>query len=608
LGTEDPQLVRKTLAGDRDAFTALVDRYRNLLCGLAYHHLGSFEDAQDVAQDVLLYAYRHLRELRDPGKLGAWLRRVTLSHCADRLRRPDRRHVSLELADPVPCRAWECDGRRAHPGDGPEQWATRLAIRQALARLSEKTRLAVTLFYLGGFSHGEIAAFLEIPVNTVRSRLRIAKRQLREEMLTMVEDVLSAGRPDPEFTRRVVDEAIRRAEAAVRANAAGEAYRQYGEALSAIESLPTSEEQRRLKMETLWKQGNVSRFHRGFDEARRLHAEALAIADTLGDRRAKAERLLSVAGHAASRAEAEEQFRQALAIYRDLGDLPAQGECLFWVGIRRIQEGELAMGKPFCEEALPLLEAADDLRLAAVCRGMLALLAEHGLDAFPTLLAWNASCDTLTYRDGVYRYGLHSEIRHTLDRQRAPHLPELLGLRTAFAHLAPMGTLLDTCVPVNESWSGDAWSYSSQPLRTAVTVQSASERVTVPAGTFDHCLLTEQVTMETNRSDVAPPENRDANRRTLCGVRRAWYAPGVGLVQLQAVTGDGEEALLQLQASTVAGDGDAYLPLTTGNTWTYAWAGLPTESESREVYRVTAQDGEKYYVESYGYLRPRPRS
>jgi RNA polymerase sigma factor (sigma-70 family) len=608
LRTEDAELVWETLAGDRDAFAALVDRYRNLLCGLAYHHLGSFDDAQDVAQDVFLYAYRHLEELHDPGKIAAWLRRIALSHCADRLRRWDRRHASLDLPglDGGPPGTFR-DPRTA-PHDGPERWATRLAVRQALETLSEKTRLAVTLFYLGGYSHSEIAGFLEIPVNTVRSRLRIAKRQLREEMITMVEDALSAGKPDPAFTQRVVDEAIRRAEAAARANATGEADRHYGEALAALAALPPSEAQQRQKMDTLWQRGNVCRFHRGFDEARRLYAEALAIADSLGDRRAKAERLLSVAGHAASRHESEEQFRQALSIYRDLGDLPAQGECLFWIGIRRIQEGEPAAGKSVCEEALPLLEAAKDPRLAAVCRGLLAILAEVGLEAFPHLLAWNASCDTLLHQKGVYRYGLHSEVRRGLHREAAPRLPRLIGLRTAFAHLSPMGTFLDGGVPVGGLWSGDAWSYSSQPLRTTVTVKSASERVTVPAGTFEDCLLTEQVTVESDLPDSAPEENREANRRDLCGVRRAWYAPGVGLVQLEARSDDGESALLQLQQFSVAEPGNAHLPLAPGNTWSYAWAGLPAGCESREVYCVVAQDEGKHFIESYGYLRPCPGS
>src|SRR5206468_6222366 len=113
---------------------------------------------------------------------------------------------------------------------------------EALRRLSEKTRLTVTLFYIGGYSHAEIARFLEIPLNTVRSRLQHAKRQLREEMMTMVSDVLNEGKPDPQFTRRVVKAALRRAAEAESAHALGDALGHYEEALTALEGLaPTAD-------------------------------------------------------------------------------------------------------------------------------------------------------------------------------------------------------------------------------------------------------------------------------------------------------------------------------------------------------------------------------
>src|SRR5207249_3866669 len=104
--------------------------------------------------------------------------------------------------------------------------------------------------------------------------------------------------------------------------------------------------------------------------------------------------------------------------------------------------------------------------------------------------------------------------------------------------------------------------------------------------------------------DDAPEENRQANRDSLCGTRRAWYAPGVGLVQLSAVDASGAEERLQLQEHALQGGSDAYLPLEVGNRWTYGWADLPDAVKGKEVFDVAAQEGETWTVESYGYLLP----
>lgn len=256
MRTEDGELVRRTLMGDQPAFAELVNRYRDAACGVAYHYLGGFDDAQDAVQEAFVHAYLRLNQLSDPGKFAPWLRRITANACADLLRRRGDRLISLDEEEERAMSDSEQD---------PERLAARRVVRQALERLPEKTRLVVTLFYIDGYSHEEVAGFLEVPVNTVRSRLRRAKQQLREEMMDMVTDVLTEGKPDPQFTKRVVDEALRRAEESRKAHAAGDALCHYDEALEAVEKLPPGEEQQRLKMDVLYKRAR----HPGFRAARR---------------------------------------------------------------------------------------------------------------------------------------------------------------------------------------------------------------------------------------------------------------------------------------------------------------------------------------------------
>src|SRR5438876_10654301 len=77
----DAEIVRAVLEGSVEAYTELVDRYRNILCGLAYHYLQDFEDARDVAQEAFIQAYVHLGQLREPDRFGAWLRQLTVHEC-----------------------------------------------------------------------------------------------------------------------------------------------------------------------------------------------------------------------------------------------------------------------------------------------------------------------------------------------------------------------------------------------------------------------------------------------------------------------------------------------------------------------------------------------
>jgi hypothetical protein len=135
-----------------------------------------------------------------------------------------------------------------------------------------------------------------------------------------------------------------------------------------------------------------------------------------------------------------------------------------------------------------------------------------------------------------------------------------------------------------------------------VTVKSDSEDVTVPAGTFAECLLIEQVTEESDAPDAAPERQRQLNRDLLCGRRRAWYAPGVGLVRLHVEQGNGVEAVLELQRYDVRRKGSAYLPLAVGNSWSYAWAGASGAFVAEESYRVAAHARDLWYLEHCHYL------
>lgn len=579
----DGELVQRMRGGDRDAFTALVSRYRDMVYAAAFCYLGSAEDAQDAAQEAFVAAYGRLAQLREPDKFAPWLRRLTLNGCADALRRRGARRLSLD--GDAACQALVTP-------DGAEGVLTRLAVREALGRLTDSSRLTVTLCYLGGYSHAEVARFLDIPVNTVRSRLQHAKRRLREEMREMVQEELTEGRPDEAWTRRVVDEALRRGEEAASAYEKGAAAHHYDEALAAIGTLPPGPEQKRLTMDALRRKEGVIRYSGDRGEASGLLERALTTAQELGDDKAQAEILSRLGNSYANRKpqEAVQHYQKALEIYRGLGDAFGQAECLLTLVLHSLQADDIAAGRGYLEMAWPLFEETGSLDWLAVCRAMQRLLTELGAVDFSQPFVWHAVCDTWEETDG--KVSFHSQPGFMVTR-RDSTVPYPLYIGSVFWQVSRLRTFLDRAVLDGGSWSGKAFSLSEQPLTATVTVLSDGEAVTVPAGTFAGCRLTEQVTTQNGTASEA--------NRELCGAVRAWYAPGVGLVQLHVRQEDGLEATLQLQTYEVGDKSGDWLPLAVGNRWEYGWADIPVEYVAQEVYQVAAQKEGRWYVEHYAY-------
>ena len=194
----DTELIRRARAGDKNAFGSLVERYQSAVYGYAYHKLGDFADAQDVAQEVFIVAYRQLAELREPGKFAGWLRGIAVNHCRRHLRARRQGMVSFEEElSPLE------DGRPS-PEERMEAEELRRSAVRLLERLSEKNRLAMTLRYLDDLSYEEIGRFLEVPVSTVKGRLHKARQKLAKEVTDMVKKSFAANRLDEEFTERVM--------------------------------------------------------------------------------------------------------------------------------------------------------------------------------------------------------------------------------------------------------------------------------------------------------------------------------------------------------------------------------------------------------------------
>lgn len=176
--TEEQVLVMRAQRGEQEAFRVLVERYQDLAYTLALRLVKRPEDAQDVAQEAFLSAWKALPKFRMDAKFSTWLYRLTVNAATDLLRKR-REEQSLEdeahpvvLADPAP-----------GPQEQAEQGERRAILRRCIGELSENHRRILVLRELNGLDYQEIGQVLELSPGTVKSRLARARRELREKLL-----------------------------------------------------------------------------------------------------------------------------------------------------------------------------------------------------------------------------------------------------------------------------------------------------------------------------------------------------------------------------------------------------------------------------------------
>ncbi len=195
MQTEDSQVIGAVLLGNKDRYEELIEKYKRMVYGIAWSHLGDSELSEDVAQETFVKAYRHLGSLRDHGKFPGWLARIARNVCNSFGRRATRETAFVEQL-------------AAESSAAPTQEDDRASLEeqmwQSFATLPAVHREALTIFYLEDKSLREATAVLGISETALKTRLFRARAALRQQLEQNLETSLERLEPSKDFSRSVL--------------------------------------------------------------------------------------------------------------------------------------------------------------------------------------------------------------------------------------------------------------------------------------------------------------------------------------------------------------------------------------------------------------------
>ena len=178
-GLGDNEIISRVLQGEQNAYAELVNRYQSYVFTLILRMVKSREDAEEIAQDVFVKAYRSLADFRGESKFSTWLYTITNTTSITFLRKKKLEVHSLDNEKVFEVADSQDSGMRANL---VEQKSRISMVNNAIKMLNTDDAEVITLFYKGEQTLEEIAQILGIEANTAKVRLHRARTRLKEKM------------------------------------------------------------------------------------------------------------------------------------------------------------------------------------------------------------------------------------------------------------------------------------------------------------------------------------------------------------------------------------------------------------------------------------------
>ncbi|MCO6449237.1 MAG: sigma-70 family RNA polymerase sigma factor [Caldilineales bacterium] len=183
---DDESLLRQIAHGNSDALGELYDRYARLVFSVAFNAVSDTRIAEEIAQEVFLQVWRNAGSYSaDKAKVATWLTSMTRYRSIDRL----RRRTARKLDELLP---WSDAHDLAETDAEPEMLVTlklqQERVRSAMETLPFEQQRVLGLAYFQGYSQTEIATLLELPLGTVKTRIRLGMEKLRKLLVDEAPD------------------------------------------------------------------------------------------------------------------------------------------------------------------------------------------------------------------------------------------------------------------------------------------------------------------------------------------------------------------------------------------------------------------------------------
>jgi len=181
IDADDAELVRASQNGDREAFGLLVSRHAPAIVSLTTRMLGPTADAEDVAQETFVAAFKGLSRFQSDSKFSTWLYRIAVNKCTDSLRARRPQDVSLDAADDESAAVWETADEET-PEWKIEQAQLAWELDKGIQALPHLYRESFVLRHIEGLGYDEMSTILGVHRDTLKMRVYKARTLLCQSL------------------------------------------------------------------------------------------------------------------------------------------------------------------------------------------------------------------------------------------------------------------------------------------------------------------------------------------------------------------------------------------------------------------------------------------
>lgn len=180
--TETRSLIRRILAGQREAFRTIIEEHQRLVSHIVFRMVSNKFDREDLCQDVFIKVYMNLSSFQFGSKLSSWIAKIAYNTCIDFLKK-HKNHLSRVI--PFENTSLESLPEGNPPPDGfTHRGEIRLGLQREIENMPPNFRAILTLYHLEDMSYAQISEIMQLPEGTVKSYLFRARRLLRRRLIS----------------------------------------------------------------------------------------------------------------------------------------------------------------------------------------------------------------------------------------------------------------------------------------------------------------------------------------------------------------------------------------------------------------------------------------